>query len=470
MKKTTFGLLVTTRGFFNPKLAEEGRKDLIKKMEDMGYDYMVLSEEDTKFGVVETLDDAKKCAKLFKENSEKIDGIIVCLPNFGDEVGVINAIKMSNLNVPILVQSCDDDLDKMDLQHRRDSFCGKLSVCNNLYQYKIKFTNTTLHTCAIDSEVFTEDLKFFEKVCRVVGGLKGARIAQIGARPAAFQTVRYSEKLLQDSDITVVPVDLSEIIASAQNFGDEEAIKAKVAEIKAYGNIPCSINEDNIVKSAKLLLAIEDWMAKNECVAGAFQCWSSIEENYGCAACLPLSLMGEKGIPMACETDITGAVTMYALYLASMEPSGYLDWNNNYLNDRDKCVAIHCSNYPKSFIAKDFEISNLDVLGQSLGCEICFGALKAQVAAGEMTYAKVSTDDVAGKIKVYVGEGEFTNDPIQTAGGAAICKINNLQGLMDYMCKNGFEHHVAMNRSLSAKVLEEALGKYLGWEVYNHKA
>lgn len=470
MGKTTFGLIVTTRGFFNPKLAEEGRKQFISKLEEMGYDYVVLSENDTKFGVVETLADAKKCAKLFKENSDRISGIIVCLPNFGDEVGVVNAINMANLGVPVLVHACDDDMSKMDLDHRRDSFCGKISVCNNLYQYKIKFTNTTLHTCAIGCKELTEDIRHFERVCRVVKGLKGVRIAQIGARPAAFQTVRYSEKLLQDSGITVVPVDLSEIIARAQAIEKDSVVADKVAEMKAYGNIPCSINEDNIAKSAKLTIAIENWMKENECVAGAFQCWDSLENNYGCAACLPMSMLSEKGVPMACETDVASAVSMYALYLASLEPSACLDWNNNYFEDRNKCVSIHCSNFPKSFISKEFEISNLDVLGKSLGCEKCFGALKANVAEGDMTYAKMSTDDVKGKIKVYFGEGKFMEDPMNTAGGVAICQVENLQGLMDYMCKNGFEHHVAMNRQHSAKVLEEALGVYMGWDVYNHKA
>jgi L-fucose isomerase-like protein len=468
MKKSTFGILVTTRGFFNPKLAEQGRKDLLEKLTDMGYDYVVLSESDTRYGVVETLDDAKKCAKLFSENSEKIDGIIVSLPNFGDEVGTVTALDLARLNVPILVQACDDNLDEMDVAHRRDSFCGKLSVCNNLYQYKIKFTDTSLHTCNIKSEEFSKDIEFFDKVCRVVSGLKNARIAQIGTRPAAFKTVRYSEKLLEDSGITVVPVDLSEIIFKASAMETTEEVLNKVAEIKAYGNIPCSIPEENVVKSAKMAITVEKWVKENECVAGAMQCWSSIQENYGCAACLPMSMLGEVGIPMACETDITGALTMYALQLASGEPSGYLDWNNNYKEARDKCIAIHCSNYPKSFMGNKFEISNLDILGNSLGEDKCFGAIKAQVAPGPMTFSKISTDDKNGMIKVYVGEGEFTNDPIETIGGPAVCQVNNLQSLMKYMCENGFEHHVAMNRTHTARILEEALGKYLGWDIYRH--
>ena len=470
MKDITFGIIVGTRGFFNPKLAEKGRLDIISLFDKLGYKYCILDEKDTRYGVVEMIEDAKKCAKLFRDNFEKIDGIIVSLPNFGDEIGIVTTLNLAKLDVPLLVQAFDDDLDKMDTEHRRDSFCGKLSVCNNLYQYNIKFTNTTLHTCGINSKEFLNDLDFFTKVCRVVKGLKTARIAQIGTRPADFQTVRYSEKLLQDSGITIIPVDLSEIIAAANNVGEsEDIVSKKVKEIRDYGCIPDYISEDKIIKSAKLNIAIERFLIENDCVAGAVQCWSSIQKNYGCAACLPMSMLGEKGIPMACETDVTGAVAMYAMYLASGEPSAYLDWNNNFADDRDKCINFHCSNFPKRFIAKEFEISNLDVLGNALGHDKCFGACKANIAPGEMTFAKISTDDTFGVIKSYFGEGEFTDDFVDSVGGRAVCKINNLQVLLDYLCTNGFEHHVAMSRSKVAAVLNEAFAKYLEWETYWHK-
>ncbi len=469
MKNNTFGVIIGNRGFFNPKLARDGRKEILARLDKLGYDYVALSENDNQYGTVETIEDARKCAELFRDKYKKIDGIIISLPNFGDEIGIVNTLEIAKLNVPILVQAFNDDLDNMDIEHRRDSFCGKISLCNNLYQYNIKFTNTSLHTYPITSKEFSDDIEFFAKVCRVARGLKEARVAQIGTRPAPFQTVRYSEKILQKSGITVVPVDLSEIIAYANELRDSVKVKDKVAEIKSYGKIPGYIKEENIIKSAKLSISVDKFMIDNDCIAGAMQCWSSIEKNYGCAACLPMSLSGEKGKPIACETDVTAAVSMYMLSLASEKPSGCLDWNNNYLNEKDKCINVHCSNYPSSFIGKEFEISNLDVIGNNLGFDLCFGACKAQIAPAPMTFAKLSTDDNCGKIKVYFGEGEFTDDPVKTPGGIAVCKINRLQELMDFICQNGFEHHVAMNRSLSAKVLNEVLGKYLGWEIYWHK-
>jgi len=231
--KLTFGIIVGTRGFFNPALAAAGRKDLLAVLHRMGYETVILPEDATPTAAVETLTDAHECAKLFNERRYDIDGVIVSLPNFGDELGIVNALHEANLRVPVLVHAFDDKLGKESITERRDSFCGKLSVCNNLYQYGIPFTNTTLHTCDVQSPEFTKDLERFERICRVVGGLRGARIGAIGARTAPFQTVRASEKLLQASGITVVTVDMSEIIAAArQNDGPE--VDQAVKKLRAY--------------------------------------------------------------------------------------------------------------------------------------------------------------------------------------------------------------------------------------------
>ncbi|MBN1362721.1 MAG: hypothetical protein JW993_19135 [Sedimentisphaerales bacterium] len=468
-KKITFGVIVGTRGFFNPKLAQEGRIQLEGQLKALGYDHVILPADATEHGAVETYAHAKKCAELFRRRADDIDGVIVVLPNFGDELGVVQTLDLAKLNVPVLVQACNDRLDAVGVSGRRDAFCGKISVCNNLYQYDIPFTDTTEHTCDIDGETFAADLDYFARVCRVVRGLRTARIGAIGARPAAFQTVRFSEKLLQDSGITVIPVDLSDIFARARALDDEAAsVKQKLAEIGAYGTIPNDIPKDHIVRQARLSVVIDEWLDENECDASAVQCWTSVQNNYGCATCLSMSLMGEKGRPSACEVDVAGAVSMYALLLASGQIPGFLDWNNNYGDERDKCVCTHCSNFPRSFMGRDIEISALDLLGETLGKDNCFGAIKGHVAPGEMTYFRISTDDTMATIKGYVGEGRFTNDPFDMDGGIAVCEVERLRELLAHICQNGFEHHVAMTRTHCAAVLDEAVSKYLGWDLYRH--
>ena len=466
---STFGVIISNRSFFPDHLVRTAREKLMAAMEQWGHQVIALSPEDTFLGQTMTYEEAKKCAALFRAHSAEIEGIIVCLPNFGEETGVADAIKMSGLNVPILVQACDDDLDKLQLENRRDAYCGKLSLCSNLYQYGIPYSLTARHTCPVDSEEFHADVERFARVCAVVKALRTARIAQLGARVTPFRTVRYSEKLLQQAGISVITEDMSEIFADAWLLQDDDPrVLAREAEIRAYGNICPGIAREKVLKQAKLSLTIDQWMADHECVASAVQCWDSVEANYGCAACLSMSMMSSRGLPSACETDVMGAVSLLALLKASGVAPVYQDRDNNYGGDTDRCVNVHCSNYPAAAFREKPEIANLDILATTLGTEYSFGALKGRVRPDKMTFLKVSTDDRRGVIKCYLGQGEFTDDPLETFGGVAVCHVKNLDGLMHYVAKNGFEHHVAIVQAECADILEEALGNYLGWEVYRH--
>lgn len=466
---STFGVIISNRSFFPDHLVRTAREKLMAAMEQWGHQVIALSPEDTFLGQTMTYEEAKKCAALFRAHSAEIEGIIVCLPNFGEETGVADAIKMSGLNVPILVQACDDDLDKLQLENRRDAYCGKLSLCSNLYQYGIPYSLTARHTCPVDSEEFHADVERFARICAVVKALRTARIAQLGARVTPFRTVRYSEKLLQQAGISVITEDMSEIFADAWLLRDDDPrVLAREAEIRAYGNICPGIAREKVLKQAKLSLTIDQWMADHECVASAVQCWDSVEANYGCAACLSMSMMSSRGLPSACETDVMGAVSLLALLKASGVAPVYQDWDNNYGGDTDRCVNVHCSNYPAAAFREKPEIANLDILATTLGTEYSFGALKGRVRPDKMTFLKVSTDDRRGVIKCYLGQGEFTDDPLETFGGVAVCHVKNLDGLMHYVAKNGFEHHVAIVQAECADILEEALGNYLGWEVYRH--
>ena len=466
-ERMCFGIIIGTRAYFNSELAKDVRKQLLRTLADEGYDYVILPEDATPTGSssIETREDGLKCAELFRQNRDRIDGIIVSLPNFGFEIGIINAISVADLNVPILVQACDDENDKVDLDSRRDAFCGKISVCNNLYQYGIPFTDTTLHTYSIYSELLAKDINKFAGICRVVNGLRHARIGAIGARPAGFQTVRASEKLLQKSGITVVPVDLSEILGAARKIEDTDVeLLKKLEEIKCYAVVPKEYS-DKLVLQAKFGVAVERWIEANQIDAVAVQCWDSLEQNYGCAACVTMSMLGEKLLPAACEVDIAGAVSMYALTLAAQGQSALLDWNNNFAEDRNKCVCTHCGNFPKSFVRNDLKLGTLGVLGRTLGKVNTFGAVYGKVTKGDFTFFRISTDDTKGTIKAYLGTGEITDDPYGMDGCIAVTKVDNLQILMKHICRNGFEHHVAMVRNDVKDILNEAIEGYLGWNL-----
>ncbi|MDH4460882.1 MAG: L-fucose/L-arabinose isomerase family protein [Flectobacillus sp.] len=463
----TLGVIIGNRDFFPDSLVEKARVEIIDLFSSLGITPILLDSNATKLGGVETFQEARTCAELFRQHRDEIAGVLVVLPNFGDEKGVADTLKLAELNVPVLVQGYPDDLNKLDVARRRDSWCGKISVCNNLYQYGIKYSLTTKHVVHPTDPSFIQDLNNFVSVCRVVKGLKKVRIGAIGARPGAFNTVRYSEKILQRNGVTVTTFDLSEILGRANKLtGNDAKVKQHIESINAYASKGKTPNEA-MIQIAKLDVVLKEIMEEQSLDATAIQCWTSLQQNYGCNVCTSMSIMSENMLPSACEVDVTGTLSMYAMQLASGSPSALVDWNNNYADDENKCVLFHCGNWAKSFLP-DIQISNAPILGTSVGVENTYGALDGRTPAMPLTYGRISTDDCKGTIKAYIGEGDLTDDALNTFGNRAVAKIPDLQKLMNYVCRNGFEHHVVMNASKTADILEEALQNYMGWEVYKH--
>ena len=470
MSATTFGVIIGNRGFFPAALARDGRDEILKTFEKEGYRTISLTPEESKFGAVETLADARRCAELFKRRREEIDGVVVSLPNFGDEKSVANTLRMAALDVPVLVQAYPDEPGKMLMGGRRDSFCGKISVCNNLWQYGIKFSLTADHTVAPSSDSFRGDLKAFAATCRIVKGLKNARVGVLGARPAAFNTVRFSEKLMEHAGISVETLDLSEVMGRISRLKDEdEKVKAKLEGIGGYVRTQ-GIPDPSLFKMAKFGVVVDDWMQANELAGTSVQCWTAMEEFFGVVPCTLMSMMSNNLLPSACETDMIGMIAMYVLQLASETPSAIVDWNNNYGVDPDKCVIFHCSNLPKHFFDDSFKMDFQEIIAGSVGKDNTFGTVVGHLKSGPLTFCRISTDDLHGNMRAYVGEGEITADRPQSFGGYGVVKILALQRLMRYVCENGFEHHVSVNRAHVARAVVDALEYYKGWHVYHHQS
>lgn len=464
----TFGIILGNRGFFPDHLCDTGRAQILATLERLGIGAVILPVAVSKYGSVESTEDARRCAELFRKEADRIDGVLVTLPNFGDERGVANALRWSGLDVPVLVHAFADDPEKMSIRDRRDSFCGKMSVCNNLRQYGVRFTLTRRHTCAPDAAEFLEDLRDFAVTCRVVRGLKNLRIGALGARPAAFNTVRYSEKLLERSGISVDTLDLYELFGWVGKMSDDDAsVQSKLKEIKSYVAAP-RVPAPALMKMAKFGVAVDGWMQRSQLKATAIQCWTAMEEFFGVVPCTLMSMMSNMGVSSACEVDIMGTVAMHALAQGSGQPSALVDWNNNYGDDPDKGVIFHCSNLPKAVFESAPEMDYQAIIAGTVGKENTYGTVTGRVKASSFTYLRVGTDDTAGRMRAYVGEGELTSDPLSTFGGYGVVSIRDFQGLLKYICRNGFEHHVAVNTSRVSAGVNEALGNYLGWDVYLH--
>lgn len=469
LKKPTLGVIVGSRGFFPKHLAASGRQTILDLLAQEGINAVCLTPEDSPNGAVESLNDAQKCADLFKAHRDDIDGILLTLPNFGEERPIANTLRWAGLNVPVLVHAFPDTAERMTIKDRRDSFCGKMSACNNLNQYGIKYSLTSLHTVDPNSVSFKTDLRNFVATCRVVKGLRGARVGALGARPAAFNTVRYSEKLLEMSGISVETLDLSEAFGRIHRLADADAaVQEQIAMIHAYATVGSTVPREAVVKMAKLSLVIRRWMQENRLDMTAIQCWTSMEEFFGVVPCTVMSMLSDDLQSSACETDVAGVVGMYAMALAAQKPSALVDWNNNYGEDPDKAVVFHCSNLPKQVFTDIPVMDYQEIIAGTVGAENTYGTMYGRVKPDPFSFCRVSTDDAMGKIRAYVGEGELTNDPLTTFGGYGVVKIDNMQVLLRHICEHAYEHHVAINLSSVSNAVEEALSKYMGWDVYHH--
>jgi L-fucose isomerase-like protein len=467
--RTTLGVIVGNRGFFPDGVVGEGRTQVLKALHEEGFETVCLSAEDTKLGAVETFHDAQACANLFRDNKEKIDGIVISLPNFGDERGIANAIRLSGLHVPVLVQAFPDDLAHFAIGSRRDSFCGKFSVCSNLMQYGIPFSLTEKHTVLPGSEGFRRDARKFGAICRIIRGLENVRFGAVGTRPPSFNTVRYSERILEAAGISIEVLDIAELLRQAEALSDgEPALLAKVDSIQKYA-LASHVPAKALGSMARLGVVLDRWIAENGLAGTAIQCWTTLQEYAGVVPCTLMSMMGTDLLPSACEVDVAGLLGMYILQAASGSPSAIVDWNNNYQDSDVKCVLFHCSNFPKEFYETVPSMDRHEILASVLPIDATWGTLQGRIKSGPMTYLRVSTDDTSGKMIAYTGHAQSTNDPAMTWGGIGVIEVPQLQGLLRYICKNNFEHHVAINMSETAEAVLEALRDYRRWDIYGHE-
>ena len=459
--RTTFALYFANRGFFPGELIASSRQEMIKAVTDAGFDYICMDENLTRFGAVETIEEGKAYAEFLKKHEGEYQGIILCLPNFGDENGASVALK--DVNVPILVQAYPDELDKMDFAHRRDAFCGKIAMCNVLRQLKIPYTLTekmTVHPC---SKEFAEDLRLFAGTCRTVAGMRQFNVGAIGARTTAFKTVRFDEIAMANKRVNVETIDMSMVFSRMDNVDVDllEKKKEVYAKLSDFGRY----NPEKLENIARFGVAVDQLIEEYDLHAVAIRCWDELEKTYGVAPCMILCELNERGIAAACELDVNNAVMMRAMYLAANHPVMLLDVNNNYAEADDRCILFHCGPVPQSLLAERGHIEEHLMFKKSYGEGSGVGINKAQIAVNDVTVGSFKTED--GNMCSFVTEGSLTDDFVGEGffGCGIVFKKDNIEEMLRYMCENGYRHHVAITKGNYAKSVEEAFKKYLDYHI-----
>jgi len=395
-KKSRFALFFGNRGFFPASLQADAREEFTKVLKAAGHEIIMLDAEATRYGAVETPREGEVYANFLEHNRGKFDGVILSLPNFGDENGAVAALKEAR--VPILIQAFPDEFELMGPSSRRDAFCGKLSIMDVFFQNNIKFTL---------SSVF-------------------ARINSLSS--------------------------------------DSPAFKNKLEQLKVYTTWN-GVPDAAIGNIARLGVALDELITEYQLDGIAIRCWVELQEQLGISPCVLLGLLNNTGIFAACEVDVMNAVAMAALSFASSRPATILDWNNNYGEDDDKCILFHCGPVPSDLMTDKGRVSDHLILANSIGKNHSFGCVVGRIAPTDFTFGGMMTD--SGRVKVYLGDGRFTEDPIPENffGAAGVAQIDKLQDVLLHVGVNGHRHHVSVTPGKHVAPLKEALEKYLGFDV-----
>lgn len=462
-KKTVFALYFGHRSGFPPEAMVPAREELAKVLTKLGYDYLMMDQAVTGHGGVETPREGEAYANFLAKNRGKFGGVILCLPNFGDENGAIAALR--DCDVPILIQAYPDELDKMGPVLRRDAFCGKFSIMDVFFQNGLKFTIQPPHTVSPSDKRFAAQVDYFDRVCRVHSAMRKMVVGAIGARTTAFKTVRIDELALQRHGITMETLDLSEIFyrmnkvrATSNKFKDK---LARLTDYTCWKKVP----EESLQKITRLAVVLDEVVDEYRMDALSVRCWVEMQAQLGISPCVLLSEMNDRGVTTACEVDTGNAVAMYALSVASGNVATCLDWNNNYGDDDNKCILFHCGPVPQTMMTKKGDVTDHAILNKSVGEGCAFGCNVGRIKPGDFTYGSMLTE--GGKLKFYLGQGKFTKDPIAADyfGCAGVAEIPNLQDALLKIGYAGHRHHVSVTPDHVACAVKEAFEKYLGYDV-----
>ncbi|MBT3377769.1 MAG: hypothetical protein HN742_06465 [Lentisphaerae bacterium] len=461
--KTTFALLFGNRGFFPASLQASARQELTERLQALGHGTISPPAEATRHGAIETPAEGEIYANFLREHRGEYSGVVLCLPNFGDETGAIAALK--DCGVPILIQAYPDELDRMAPALRRDAFCGKFSIMDVFCQYGLPFTALKPHTVHPNSPAFAENVDFFDRVCRVHSGMKEMTVGAIGARTTAFKTVRIDELALQRHNITMETFDLSGVFHRMKLLGADEAVFKDKAE--ALRNYTCwaGTPDPSFDQIVRLAVVLDQMVEECGLDALALRCWVEMQEQLGISPCVLLSALNDSGMAAACEVDVGNAVTMYGLQLATGKPSICLDWNNNYGDEEDKCILFHCGSVAQSLMVERGTISDHAILANAVGEGCSYGCNEGRIAPTPFTFSSMLTD--AGELCFYLGEGRFTEDPIPDDffGCAGVAEIAQLQDVLQTVGYLGHRHHTSVSPGHVSGALLEAWEKYLGYDV-----
>jgi len=400
----------------------------------------------TPFGAVHDLDEAETVAEYFRRQG--VDGLVFCPLDFGDERSAAKVAE--KLGVPVLLYATKEPpaLEGPALARQSDSYCGNLSMASALYRRKIPF-----HFAGIffpDEPEFAAAVEPFVRAVAVVKGLRGARVGQVGVRPATFETVGYDEHALAlKFGQNVIYANLDDIVDMARRYADDdpqvvETVTGVQAEFKEI-----TVGPSYLLNAAKLELALTEFWRRSKLSAMAVQCWPAIQRMMGISVCNTYSRLTDRGMLTACEADVLGAEAMlisHRVALGATVPH-FIDWTIQHRENPNWLLAWHCGNAPASLAADPERValrSRKDMAGALPVPEADpqAGLNQFQIRPGKVTLCRLAEYD--NRWKLLITTGEIIPSDETLAGTWSWIEVKDHARLYRTLVEEGFVHHASM--------------------------
>jgi len=375
-----------------------------------------------------------------------IDALFVPFCDFGEES--VAAAIAGAFKLPTLVWGARDEQPNLPESRGRDTQCGMFAATKVLRRFGV--TYSYIFNVAAEDEGFKSGYLNFIRVVSILKCLKSLRIGKIGERPSPFMSVMTNEAdLIGKFGITTTPISPSSIIS-----GGEDLVKNKDAEYEAYyGSLKkrfdtSKMREEDVKKTAALTIATKRRLEENNCSVGAFECWSAFSSITGLTHCVAVGDLTDLGLPLSCECDVNGAITMAILQAADLYGSSpfLADLTIRNPENENSELLWHCGPFPYS------------LKSPSSGAALVEGQEWFELKQGELTLCRF--DDIYGDYSLFSGQGKTTTGP-KTTGTYVWLEVDNWKRWEEKLMFGPYIHHIGVLYGSYLPVLREA-ARYLG--------
>jgi len=429
--KIKIGLVPIRRFIFSIEDAIKYKKLIQEKLHLLEVEFVDIDDINEEGLLFDEKDVEKVIQKL---KAGKVNALFFPHCNFGTEFLVCEVAK--ELKVPILLWGPRDESPLADGSRLRDTQCGLFATGKVLRRFKLPFTY--IPNCNVEDEAFERGLKNFIAAANVVKEFNHMRILQISTRPIEFWTMMCNEgELLENFGIQLRPITMSEFTGRILKLEADKDPRVEETVQYMKDNMEICVPEKDVFRLAALKVAMKEFVSEQGCSAVAIQCWSSLQEVLHVMPCVANALMTDEGIPVACETDIHGAITAVMAQAAAMgsTPSFFADWSVRHPSNDNGELLQHCGPWPITLAKAGTKAK----LGRPFAFpEHCPGAVLSEIKGGDISLLRFDGDN--GKYSILLGKAKGIEGPY-TTGTYLWVEVKNWTKLEDKLVTGPYVHH-----------------------------